>query len=733
MFRCDSVSVFYSSHSIRWVFATVALGTASLSDGQAPIDGYLPFVGFGITNEYNEDFVFSPEPSGSPEGATLLGAGGTPFFDVALLDTGAGFSLLTDQAFRDFGLDGPSVGEPDGYVGTEFVPISGATGSLNVPINDPFGLYASGLQDRSGEGAALTMNTASLPGQTNTSTVTFPPDSELPNVIGLPFASQYATHIRSDDPQVFQLGGETVRTPAVSFETLGSGGGEIVRKAPVQLNPGTSFAQPPSYLLNIIGFDIDNPQENPSLPTVTQGALFLNVDASNDGVSLNAEEFFFDTGASVTVVSQFKALQLGFDVVLDDPEFTISIVGSGGVLDNVPGFFVDEISILAFGGNVTATDVPVIVLDVPNPADPSNVVDGIIGTNLLAGRNVVIDPNPSTGLGESAGLYLSDPVTTPFEWSTAEGLADWESAGSWDAAATPDLLSQALLRNASPFAQQAIVVGSQQAWDLFVAGDSAEATMTLRFESAASLTTFSGTTIVEHGVVSLGGGVLDTQFVDIRGGRLTGSGSIETGSGPIDGQVESNGGVVAPGDGVGRLTIGGRFNNINGAIVEIEIGGVVAGAEHDQLVVEGVAALGGVLRVTLTQIDSGNFIPSAGDVFDVITYESLVGQFETVSLPLGYQWDVDYLSDSLRLTVLSAGIPGDFNLDGAVDIQDYAVWRENLGVTTTASDYAVWRENYGASGAPTAIAVPEPATRISALACCFVSRRRRRSLGERPR
>ncbi len=72
-------------------------------------------------------------------------------------------------------------------------------------------------------------------------------------------------------------------------------------------------------------------------------------------------------------------------------------------------------------------------------------------------------------------------------------------------------------------------------------------------------------------------------------------------------------------------------------------------------------------------------------------------------------------------------MPGDFNLDGKVDMADYVVWRNSLGTGTQyqqgdanldgvvdANDYATWRANFGfvrqAVGAGSAVgtaAVPE--------------------------
>ena len=78
-----------------------------------------------------------------------------------------------------------------------------------------------------------------------------PPESDLPNVLGLPFASQYATRIRNDQPQLFQLNGQTVRTPQIEFLPLGSGGARHpATRAADAARPGSSFNQAPLYVFN---------------------------------------------------------------------------------------------------------------------------------------------------------------------------------------------------------------------------------------------------------------------------------------------------------------------------------------------------------------------------------------------------------------------------------------------------------------------------------------------------
>ncbi|MEQ8838932.1 MAG: aspartyl protease family protein, partial [Lacipirellulaceae bacterium] len=348
----------------------------------------------------------------------------------------------------NFNIDGPYPGESDGFRGTFTVPVGGATGTILADVNDPVGLYAGGLQSRTGTGP-LVIDHAGLEGQTNVSLITVPATSDLPNVVGLTFASQFATHINADQPQVFELNGRTVRTPAIDFQPLGSGGGSITRRAPLTLNPGAAFQQPPSWVFDFNNPDfLDNPHENPMFPTLLPGALFLTANLENDGVQLNNSDLFFDSGASVSVLSEQKALQLGIDVQLDTPDFSIDIIGSGGLTLDLPGYFLDSLTIQAIGGNVTANNVPVIIFDITNPGDPGNIVDGIIGTNLLVGRNLVIDPNPALGgAGASPSLYISDPVTTQHEFVVNGFGGSWNDPGKWDAAGVPDILGVANVRN----------------------------------------------------------------------------------------------------------------------------------------------------------------------------------------------------------------------------------------------------------------------------------------------
>lgn len=96
------------------------------------------------------------------------------------------------------------------------------------------------------------------------------------------------------------------------------------------------------------------------------------------------------------------------------------------------------------------------------------------------------------------------------------------------------------------------------------------------------------------------------------------------------------------------------------------------------------------------------------------------------------------------LVLISDGLPGDYNHNGAVDSGDYVVWRNSAGMTgniaadgnednvVDVKDYQLWRSNLGrtnATGGAGAIVVPEPDTAAVAvlmtIAVAYGTRRRK--------
>lgn len=146
------------------------------------------------------------------------------------------------------------------------------------------------------------------------------------------------------------------------------------------------------------------------------------------------------------------------------------------------------------------------------------------------------------------------------------------------------------------------------------------------------------------------------------------------------------------------------------------------------------------LRMSLRSgVGSPQEVGASFAVRPLVSDETLVVQmpfseFQGFAGPLDFT-DIDgidlsfYFEDFAELEIseiaTSAGLPGDYDLDGAVNAADYVVWRDNLGKTSlpnrdpTASgpigidEYRFWKTRFGqtfppAASAGPAITVPEP-------------------------
>ncbi|MCM2372109.1 LamG-like jellyroll fold domain-containing protein [Aporhodopirellula aestuarii] len=137
--------------------------------------------------------------------------------------------------------------------------------------------------------------------------------------------------------------------------------------------------------------------------------------------------------------------------------------------------------------------------------------------------------------------------------------------------------------------------------------------------------THTGTTTVTAGCLHIngthtGGG----QYTVDAGGTLGGAGSI-------DSAVAVNvGGRLAPGAGVGTLNAG-DVTLASGAFFDVEIGGTVAGTDHDQLISDS-ATLGGSLSISLLQSGGSTYLPSSTDTYTILAAgTNLSGGFENVA------------------------------------------------------------------------------------------------------
>jgi hypothetical protein len=153
------------------------------------------------------------------------------------------------------------------------------------------------------------------------------------------------------------------------------------------LNPGNQVTQTPIPYQTSVG--------------LTQGSAHVS-----------GQNFLFDTGAQVSLISTATARALGFD--LAHPEYTGTVGGVGGSIE-VPGYTLDELNMpTADGGLLRFTHAPVYVLDVAG-------ADGVLGTNLFnKAAQMLYDPFSRGGPSVSFSFYSGTAVG---DGTTSAGLA----------------------------------------------------------------------------------------------------------------------------------------------------------------------------------------------------------------------------------------------------------------------------------------------------------------------
>jgi hypothetical protein len=257
----------------------------------------------------------------------------------------------------------------------------------------------------------------------------------------------------------------------------------------------------------------------------------------------------------------------------------------------------------------------------------------------------------------------------------------------------------------------------------FVSGGGSRITI----NSGGLMTLANSTTLELYGALLVNNGT-------VSGAVNVNYGSLAKGTGSYGVVNVNQGGVYSPGNspGIGIAAAvsfqAGLFTSGAPQLV-MELGGTTGGIQYDQLHVSGALALNGILDVDLVDLGSGVFAPHAGNSFDLLDWGSLSGTFSTIQLPtLGSDlvWDTNQLYTSGVLSVVSAGLPGDYNSNGVVDAADYVMWRKNQGTANTlpndpiggaigTAQYNNWRAHFGQTagsggGVSANAAVPEPAT-----------------------
>jgi autotransporter-associated beta strand protein len=133
-------------------------------------------------------------------------------------------------------------------------------------------------------------------------------------------------------------------------------------------------------------------------------------------------------------------------------------------------------------------------------------------------------------------------------------------------------------------------------------------------------------------------------------------GTLKTSS--VLGNLVNNGGTFAPGDSTALTTITGDYTQSAGTL-EIEIEGLIAGDEFDQLQIIGDLSAGGVLQVDLGE----NYVPQIGQIFQIVMADYVDGTFQFDSPVDSSDNDIfaiRYNTNSIELEVVNdvTDVPG---------------------------------------------------------------------------
>ena len=140
-------------------------------------------------------------------------------------------------------------------------------------------------------------------------------------------------------------------------------------------------------------------------------------------------------------------------------------------------------------------------------------------------------------------------------------------------------------------------------------------------------------------------------FVPLDATTITNTGTIR-GRGDINGVITNNaGGIVAPGESPGILTVD-AITFASGSSLQIELGGTARGTEYDVLAASGTLTMQSGSSLAVTLIDG--YVPQGDDEFDILDFAGLSGEFSTRSLPqlgTGLSWDTSDLYTGGTITV----------------------------------------------------------------------------------
>jgi IPT/TIG domain/G8 domain len=329
--------------------------------------------------------------------------------------------------------------------------------------------------------------------------------------------------------------------------------------------------------------------------TVTGGALTVT---SNSGVAnLNLSSGTFTTGANLTVSG--------------------NLAWTGGTLANNGG----GTGNITITGALTMTTTSALSLSVGVDNQGTATLSGTSGSpGLSLGSNV-------TFLNDSTGTFTDQTTVND---SISGGTGTFNNKGTFTKAGTGGTAGTTTI---STFFSNSGTTALNKGVLFLSGGGGSIGTITTASGTSLSFssTTFtlsSGSVISGSGSVGFASGTTTVAGALTASGFTITSGATVSGAATFTGNVTNNGALNVAGTGTpGKVTITGNYTQGATGSLKIELGGLTAGTQFDQLAISGAATLAGTLNLSLIN----SFAPSIGNSFQILTFASKTGTFGTVN------------------------------------------------------------------------------------------------------
>lgn len=351
------------------------------------------------------------------------------------------------------------------------------------------------------------------------------------------------------------------------------------------------------------------------------------------------------------------------------------IVEQGGTISSSSGFIggTDFFTTATGVGTVTVTDSG------SSWTNSGELTVGYLGDGTLTVENGGAVSNTDGYLGRGNHANSSGTVTVTGNGST------WTNSGNL-------ILSGSAL-NTSTTGDSQLVVSD---------GGTVEIGGTLRIHGNGTVNLQSGGTILtQHfdptdGTFNFTGGTLAITGEFAGDLHVPQAGTLK-GDGTVVGNV-MNAGLVAPGFSPEIIHVDGDYEQTAEGTLEIEIGGLTPGTQHDQLQVTGTATLNGRLQVSL--IDG--FVPVANDEIIALQAGNISGTFSSIAPPVLDPMGniaVQYIYNDTDMRIRFVGV-GD-TIQFVRDTAGTTNWADPLnwsGGTVPGSPNVVELQNLAAAG-----------------------------------